>query len=252
MEGWKEGKESISSVFGMIFLIPHSEFRIPKERIPMRCTQAQKVFFPILSGNLNPETQREFKQHLNHCSKCQAKWQQLQASHQMLESLADEYDIPKAPVDFWQRLEHRLEPPTKKLGIPIKFSEIFDFVWRTTWIPREMPIFRKWAIPFSLLLVLGLGLIGYGIFHSQSPNYFEHGYVQKEIYLLENLMNYSELDDVNILDLSPPESNSFNPTVEHYLLDRTEVNAIQDISAEGLPLIEEVFYISELSDKRIL
>lgn len=220
--------------------------------IMMRCTQVQKTFFSFLSGNLDCKTQREFLEHLHHCPKCHDKWQQLQVSNQMLESLADEEDIPKAPVDFWQRLEHRLESPATELNILAKFGEILAFVRRALWIPK----LRRVAVLSGLFLCLGFGLIGYRIFHSQIPNYLEHGHV-REIYLLENLfvpqqftdvncLNYSEFDDVNI------ELSSFNPAVERYLLDKTEVDAIQDISAEGLPLIEEIFYISEPSDKRIL
>lgn len=213
----------------------------------MRCSKIQKAFFPFLSGNLDCKTERVFLGHLHNCSKCYEKFQQLQVSHQMLESLAVEDNIPKAPVDFGQRLEHRLEVPATKLGILAKFSGILDFIWWAVWIPK----FRRVAVLSGLLLCLGFGLIGYKIFHNQSPNYFEYGHV-REIYLLENLMNHSEFDDVNILGISPSESNSSNTNLERYLLDKTEVDAIQNISAEGLPLIEEIFYISEPSDKRIL
>ncbi|MFQ6042412.1 MAG: anti-sigma factor family protein [Candidatus Poribacteria bacterium] len=215
----------------------------------MKCTQVQKAFFPFLSGNLDYKTQHEFLGHLNHCPKCHKKFQQLQVNHQILESLACEEDIPKAPIEFWQRLEHRLEQPTPKLSIFAKFrkNEKPSFFKKLGFCVS----FRRVAVLSGLFLCLSFGLIGYRVFHNQDSNYFEHGHVQREIYLLENLMTYSKFDGVNI-DISPSEPNSSNPTVERYLLDETEVDAIQDISAEGLPLIEEIFYISEPSDKRIL
>jgi hypothetical protein len=168
----------------------------------MKCAQVQKALSSFLSGDrdLDRKTQHELLEHLNRCLKCQKGWQQLQVTHQVLESLAGEDDVPRAPADFWDRLKYRLESPAStKPGIPVKFGELMSFVRQTVWIPK----FRR--VVALLTLVFSFGLIGYGIFHNHDRAH--------KVHLSENLMNYS--------------------TADRYL-------------------IEEILYVPEPSDRRIL
>ena len=161
----------------------------------MKCAQVQKALSFLLSGDgdLDCKTQNELLGHINHCPRCQKEWQQLQVTHQALDSIAREEDVPKAPADFWDRLKDRLElPASAKSGLPAKFSELVSFIRQTIWIPK----FRR-AVALLTLAFL-LGLIGRSIFHNP-PKVYQSENLTKERYSIEEILYIPELSDRRIL-----------------------------------------------------
>ncbi|HEX30961.1 TPA: zf-HC2 domain-containing protein [Candidatus Poribacteria bacterium] len=164
----------------------------------MKCAQAQKALFSFLSGDrdLDRKTQDELLEHLNHCPRCQEKWQQLQITHQALESLAREEDVPKAPADFWDRLKYKLEPPAStRPDILAKLGELMGFMRRIIWVSK----FRR-AVALSIL-VFSLGLIGYGIFHNhdRSPEVYPSENLTGNRYPIEEILYIPEPSDRRVL-----------------------------------------------------
>lgn len=114
----------------------------------MNCKDLNKILLFYIQGELAPETQTEAERHISSCHTCQALFNEL---NQTLDVITTEKNIPDNPF-FYTRLKQRIE------SIKDEQSEV---IFSST-------LFKSWhLIPLSLLIIIG---IAFGILLGNSAS----------------------------------------------------------------------------------
>lgn len=140
----------------------------------MNCAQAKDLLSPYYDGELSDELAVGVRQHVHHCSACQAEL----ASFQQLSAAVCWAPAPRPAEDNWHRIASRLEAQSSQSPSlqPVEASESVDTpvggtVARPSKFggPRTAAAMAILALAASLLVIVGLRAPRGGSAHHESP-----------------------------------------------------------------------------------
>ncbi len=107
----------------------------------MTCNDIYHQLDAFVDGEISPEQNRSIQRHLQSCSACQARVDELRA---LSSAVRDELRADRAPSDLWTKIENRLPADAESPAL------IQPAAW---WRDRGRPL----ALAASVALLLGIG-----------------------------------------------------------------------------------------------
>lgn len=217
------------------------------------CQKFRNLFVEALYNELDASRQKEFRNHLDACPKCQEAWQKLSDTSRILSQ--KEMTSPDAETwkTFWNRLEPGLSTPRTKQQISfvqrLRFPSLHILRWapalgillvgifigRFLWMP-ESPINPQMT---SQSIMQNTGL------DAQSMRYLERSKI-----LLLSFNNFEASDDVEVLNLPVQKSISNQLIQEAAVLEASSSNKMFTRLLEELETV--LLQIANLEQSRDL